>query len=383
MALSKRLRIGILCGPLHPKYGGPAAVVAAHVEVLSPFADITLVGVVDSCDRDEMIDRFPDALLFDRSFPKAWYHGRGLDAALAKIVPDLDLIHAHMLWDHPVYAAWQHSQRANVPFIITPHGTLSQNWRWNKIHKRIYRRLVSDKMLEGAAAVHVLCAAEAESIASLGLQVNSVVIPNGLPASRFQSHQDRSAADSAFPQLIGRRVILFLGRLWSEKGLDILPRAWARSSTGNDTALLVIAGPDYKGYQKTLLAEIQNAGVSHSTLVTGPIFGSLKDSMIAAADVLVLPSRSEGFSMALLEAASVGLPTIFSRECNFAALATAGGGWEIERTEDALATALRNVLILPKSHLNQIGEQARCWSASQFTIEMVGDKLLSLYEKVV
>ena len=383
MSASNRLRVGILCGPIHPKWGGPAAVVAAHVQVLGAHADVSVFGVVDPAERDEVRIRYPNAFLFDRAFPNAWYRGSGLRAALSDIAPRLDVLHAHMLWDHPVYAAWKASRQFSVPLVVTPHGTLAERWRWSSPHKRLYRRLIADRLLEGAAAVHVLSTTEAEAMSKIGLRTNSVVIPNGLPSASFEFRNNRGEADAAFPRLAGRRVVLYLGRLWSEKGLDVLPRAWAAATSGDDSSILVIAGPDYNGYENTLVEAIREAGVVDKVLITGPVFGSLKKSLLAASDLFVLPSRSEGFSMALLEATAASLPAIFSRECNFSELGEIGGGWEIERSEAALASALRHALSLPKSELANIGNRANKWASERFTLEKVGADLTALYSSLV
>lgn len=383
MKTAKRLRVGILCGPIHSRLGGPAAVVSAHIRSLSSQAEVTLFGVVEPADRPEVLAQYPDALLFDRTYPTAWYRGQGLRAALAIKALQLDVLHAHMLWDHPVYAAWRISKQFGIPLVITPHGTLAEPWRWSSPHKRLYRRLIADRMLEDASAVHVLSAIEADAIKKLGLKTNTVIIPNGLLTSRFSVKNDRAEADVAFPRLAGRRIVLFLGRLWSEKGLDILPRAWAAATNGDDASLLVIAGPDYKEYKKSLMRSLRDAGVVENTLVTGPVFGSLKESLFAAANVFVLPSRSEGFSMALLEATASSVPAIFTQACNFTELATIGGGWEIERNEAALASALKHALSLPESYLSAMGNRAHEWSSNRFTLEKVGADIASLYGRLV
>ena len=378
-----RLRVGILCGPIHPKLGGPAAVVAAHLEVLSNYSDVTLFGVVDHTDRHEVSALYPDAFLFDRTYPKLWYRGQGLQASLAVKALQLDVLHAHMLWDYPVYAAWKVSRTLGLPFIITPHGTLAEAWRYSSPHKQLYRRFISDRMLEQASAVQLLSIAEEDAMKRLGLRMNSVVIPNGLPASHFIRNTSPNEAISRFPQLAGRRIVLFLGRLWPEKGLDILPRAWASATSADDSSLLVLAGPDYKGYQRTLISSIKEAGIADRTLVTGPLFGTIKDSLLAAADVFVLPSHSEGFSMSLLEAAAAGLPSIFTQECNFPQLALAGGGWEISRNKEDLSVAIRHALSLPKNDLLSIGNKARKWAGTHFSLENIGMDLLALYEKLM
>ena len=142
-------------------------------------------------------------------------------------------------------------------------------------------------------------------------------------------------------------------------------------------------GPDYRGYRDELSREISRLGISDSTMLLDPVVGTLKYSLYASADIFVLPSKSEAFSMSLLESSAVGLPAIYSKQCHFPELAKNNGGWEIERSEDALANQLEKLLNLPKLKLKEQGLNAKKWAAANFSSEVIADKLIDLYKKVI
>src|SRR5207249_1306870 len=102
--------------------------------------------------------------------------------------------------------------------------------------------------------------AEAEACRQWAGDSRIEVIPNGLPAAEFDQSGSSGAALERWPELEKRRVMLYVGRLWSGKGLDILPEAWALSGGNSDDWTLVIAGPGYRGYEEKLRARIEQQG---------------------------------------------------------------------------------------------------------------------------
>lgn len=301
MKNKKLLRIGVVCGPLHPRYGGPAAVVQNLVQATLSNSETIVFGTAKEDEREYLKATFQKVNLFNRRFPQRWFVGEGLWSSLDKWAGSLDLLHAHMLWDYPVYAAWHISRRHGLPLVVTPHGTLAEPWRWRAPHKRLYRHAISDRILRDAAAVHCVSTQEQEALRALMPTAKSVIIPNGLPESAFLQKAGREDLDYKFPKLKGRRIITYMGRLWSEKGLDILPAAWAKVHS-DASAILVIAGPDYKKYQTELERVIATLGLSDRVLIAGPLYNQQKAELLAATELFVMPSRSEGLSMSLLEA---------------------------------------------------------------------------------
>jgi glycosyltransferase involved in cell wall biosynthesis len=105
-------------------------------------------------------------------------------------------------------------------------------------------------------------------------------------------------------------VFLFVGRLARDKGLLDLFRAFSKAAEQNPNIHLMIVGPDEAGLDKVISSALANrfAGRVHRFGFT-----DYPENYMSAADVLCLPSYREGLSTALIEAASMGLPTIASR----------------------------------------------------------------------
>jgi glycosyltransferase involved in cell wall biosynthesis len=135
--------------------------------------------------------------------------------------------------------------------------------------------------------------------------------------------------------------ILFVGTAEPRKGLDILVRATARPDLANLT--LVVAGPLGWG-DVSVQTLAQAAGVGDRTVVTGPVPDTDLASLYAAARVVVMPSRAEGFGLPVVEAMAHGIPVVTSDD---PALVEVGGGATVTTPvgeETALAEAIHRVL---------------------------------------
>lgn len=122
---------------------------------------------------------------------------------------------------------------------------------------------------------------------------------------------DGEVLGDIFPTIRGKTIFLFLGRLnVKQKGLDFLVDSFSRATVDRNDVILVLAGPDERGGEQEVRDLVAKHGLSQKVLFTGYVTGGLKASLLAAADVFLLPSRSEGASMALVEALYMGLPVI-------------------------------------------------------------------------
>jgi glycosyltransferase involved in cell wall biosynthesis len=380
--VDRRFRVAIVSSILHPKYGGPAAVIRSQSIAIARYADVDIYGVVGPGEEETVASIFPNVILFPRGFPGRWFRGRGLTRALKRIEKPPDLFHAHMLWDQPVYAAWKASRTLGKPLVVTPHGALSTPSRYSSPHKRLYSRLVVDRMLGDIAFLHVATSAEESACREFGAKCPIRVIPSGLPESEYTRRRSPDAAIVRWPQLRDRRVMLYMGRLWSGKGLDILVDAWAafvKESPASRDWMLVIAGPDYRGYHRHLSSRIDASGAGSKILLAGHVGGEIKDSLLSSAECFVLPSYGEGFSIALLEAVSARLPVIYTRECNFPELAEAGGGWEISAEKTSLVERLHATTALPHDTLAQIGRKGWSLGMERYNLERNVNELVDLY----
>jgi len=380
---NRRLKVGIVCAPIHPVYGGPSAVVYSHYKALSRYADVKIFGVVDESQREFVKQLYPDAILTKRSWPRIWFRGDCLLRMLEDAAPEIDVFHVHMLWDHSVYATWKASIKHSKPFIVTVHGTLSDSWRYTSLHKKIYKKMIVDHILRDAAAVHALNESESVSIRSIYPNCNILTIPNAVDCDEIEGVLNEEYDYEIFPSTRGKRVFLYMGRIWGDKGLDILPEAWKIASQSNNNSVLIIVGPDYNDYTEVLRRRIIALGLSGSVKILPSVHGLEKYRIMRAASVFLLPSKSEGFSMALLEASGIGLPSIYSRECNFPELAAVNGGIQIDRTVEELAKAISRLNFATDSFLMEMGLNARELVRCKFDISVVGKGLMRVYKTIL
>ena len=380
--MTRALRVAIVSSMLESSFGGPPAVVAAHAKALCGTHTVRVFG----CGADEHAGELERNLnapwRVARTWPGWWMRAPGMRQAIEDWRPDI--IHSHDVWLHGLYASWCAAKKIGVPIVLTPHGIFTSPWRYSSLHKRIYRKLIFDRMAGDVAAVHVLNRAEAEGCREAGLPDRAIVIPNGIPSAEFVA-TDRSTARrrmlEAYPQLAGRRVVLYLGRLWSQKGLDILPSCWAAAKRAG--WVLLIVGPDYRGYRSLLEREIIERGLVEHVLLLDPVSGDAKRNILSGSDIFILPSHGEGFSMSAIEAIAGGTPCVLTTPCNFPELAKTGGGWECADDQASLTRALTKALTTPSGELYAMGERARLFGMTNYTVEAVADQLSSLYERLV
>ncbi len=134
---------------------------------------------------------------------------------------------------------------------------------------------------------------------------NITVIPNGINLSTFSPGRPEI---EALPHADNRKVILYVGRLSPEKGLDVLMRSVARIITQEDRLHLVVVGTGKDQFYYDMCMELGLA--KHVTFLGFVNDEAILRSIYRQADVVVVPSVFEAFGLVALEAMACGAPTI-------------------------------------------------------------------------
>jgi len=318
-----------------------------------------------------------------RVYTRKWFDpykvAPGLVAQLGKQLDAHDIVHIHALFSFaPTVAAWM-AGRFKVPYIVRPLGTLSTygiTMRRRRF-KRLSLDLIESRILRNAAAVHFTSESELEEARSLGLQFHGVVIPLGVEHERMGSAQ---ALRAAHPALAGRRVVLFLSRLDPKKNVEGLIDAIAGSEILKRSTALVIAGSGKPAYLDSLKARAAAAGVARQIVWLGHVEGEEKMAAMAAADVFVLPSFSENFGIAAVEAMLAGLPCVLGEGVAIAAqTASAGAGLAVAPDPHAIADAIERVLGNDDMR-HEMGRQALAFAEREYSTRAMAGRLVALYE---
>jgi poly(glycerol-phosphate) alpha-glucosyltransferase len=225
--------------------------------------------------------------------------------------------------------------------------------------------------LEGANVIHALSDSEAVAIRALGLRNPIAVIPNGVDM--------RQSARRPKPDFLAndeRRVLLFLGRVHPKKGLNALVEAWARVITERPVLgqewRLVVAGWDDGRHLPSLERLVSRLGLERDVHFVGPVFGDTKFKTLDSAHAFILPSRSEGLPMAVLEAWACGLPVFMTANCNLPEGFDAGAAFHIGIEPPEIADSLMKVLP-ERDLLASAGRAGRELAQSNFSWTQVAE----------
>lgn len=252
----------------------------------------------------------------------------GLSGFVRRTAASFDIAHLHACRNLPGILAARSLRRAGVPYVLSPNGTAPIIER-RFFAKRVLDALGSRRVLDDAARVVAVTEAEHRQLLALGVSRERIVIvPNPLDVREFDPPPDRRAFRERYA-LGGSPLVLFLGKLTPRKGVDVLVRAFAQTRARG--ARLVIAGNDM-GAGSSVAAAIEETGIAAREIRVGLLRGRERLEAIAAADVVVYPSRDEVFGLVPLEALLAGTPVVVCSDSGCAEVIGRTGGPTLRST---------------------------------------------------
>ncbi len=384
------LRVLHVTASMSPEWGGPVTAVAGLTEALAQLGVaceiLTTVGRRVGSDPIEVpgvpMHRFatdPPARLWT-----AW--SRAAAGFLAGEAGRFDLIHVHEPWHHPGCAAFRAARRHGVPFLLSVHGGLDPFVlrRYHALRKRLFLWAVQDRILKSADAVHALTDAEREAVRARGCAAPVFVASNGVSAPGIaEGAAGAEALLARHPRLAGKRILLFLGRLQGKKNLEGAARGFIEVASRFPDAALLVAGPDEDGSGRRAAAILADAGMAERAVFAGLLTGADKAAAFACAEAFVLPSHSEGFSVAVLEALAAGLPVVISHACHFPEVAERDAGFVVEAEDTAALAGAVCALLEDEGLRARMGRNARRLAQERHGWPMIAESFLDLYRRNV
>ena len=273
--------------------------------------------------------------------------GQSVRAWMRANLAGTQVLHLHGVWEAILRVAGECARARGIPYALVPHGMLDPWCMTRSLSTRLKKgaalALGYRSLLDHAAFLHTLNADEELGMRPLGLRAPCEVIPNGVFLEEIGTLPASGTFHAQHPELEGEKFILFLSRVHFKKGLDFLIDAFAQVLAVHPRLRLVIAGPD-DGALKPALAQAKARGIDTRVHAIGPVYGSAKYAAFVDADVFCLPSRQEGFSVAITEAMACRCPVVISRECHFPEVAAADAGRVVELSAQATSAGLLEVL---------------------------------------
>jgi glycosyltransferase involved in cell wall biosynthesis len=301
--------------------------------------------------------------------------------ALREIKPDV--VHFHGVYTPRDVRLAQWLRSRDIPYAISPHGGLMEGVLLRgRIRKVTYLTLLGRSFCRGASFIHCISDAEANDVRPFSGDVPTVVAPHGLEGTDLTS-LDSATLRRQYPQLSGKRIFGFLGRLDpAHKGLDLVVEACAQIRSSLSNAVVVLAGPDWKDRTAALRTKVAELGLHDIVLFVGPRMAKDKFDFLASCDVFIHPSRWEaGLPFSVLDALELAKPCIVSRGAFFDQFFQQhAAGKQVPLTKDGVAEGLRFMAEASAEQLQTMGANGRRAVLQGFSWERTAQKLLQAYD---
>tara|TARA_B110001469_G_scaffold85174_1_gene80603 strand:- start:1031 stop:2164 length:1134 start_codon:yes stop_codon:yes gene_type:complete len=331
--------------------------------------------LLTSSGKDEPLIVDENVRAFLRYSPQQAFYSPSMSGIIRRMVQTSDIIHGHGFYTAINAVVGRYARKYERPLVYHTHGILDP-WilERSKLKKKIAHILFEDRNYRYAKLWRALTDKEAGQIRDFGIKAPIAVIPNGATIlsdeeiARYRSMGLQNTSKK-------RKSLLFVGRLHPKKGLPMLIEAYNLIRHELRDWELSIYGPDEVNHLCELREQISRLNLGNDISILGSIGGDDKHAAFCSSDVFVLPSYSEGLPMAVIEAASYGLPVIQTTECNFPALTEVGGAFECLPNVDDIMQCLRRVTSASEEELKQRGLAGRQLVAERYSWTQVAKDL--------
>jgi len=367
------VRIVLTVPSLAREFGGPVVKVHGLAAGLRDLGcEVVVVGggsVTDDTD-------FTNAIALGR---RGGFHATPIPrrtGALRSAVRGCDVVHVVGYRDPVGTLAARSAFRSQRPFVVEPAGMHRRRVRSMRM-KSVFDTVIGNRLLHRAARVMATSALEADELVADGVARSRIAIrPNGIHVDPAPPERGRDfRAEYGIP--LDAPLVISIGRITKKKGLVELVRATA-DLPGVWT---LIAGPDDgDGALRAVRAEA--AGRTDVVVLSDGLWDAQRAAALAAADVFCLPSATENFGTAAVEAAASGVPLVVSDEVG-GVEHVAGRAVEIVRHGDE--SALRAALLLTLGDADRRAAAEREAPALRMRLAWVevARRQLAIYEDVV
>lgn len=285
-----------------------------------------------------------------------------LMAALKRFQPDVVHVHNTLSLQNSLLPCMLRRR----PVLLAKHGMVFQGglrgwlYRWPR-HVVCVSTPIRGKLI----TLHPAC------------QERSSVIPNGI-TMQDPGNSPRETWRQKLNLDTRTRAFVWVGRFVEEKGLDLLLRAFAKLADNPGWTLFLIGdGP----LRADIEAQANTLNIGARVRFTG-MRQDIRE-LLPAFDVFVLPSLSEGLPMALLEAASAGLPLIVSDAGDMPTVVCRQNGWVVKAGDEAmLGDCLGRACRAETALLHEMGDRSLLVAGDLFSLQACAARYEYVYRKV-
>jgi len=292
-----------------------------------------------------------------------------------------DLIHSqHPVWMGDLAVAF--ASDMNLPLVFTFHSRYDQYAQSyvpivpglaSKVAEEVVRRYLRH-------CTHII--APTPGICDLILREYLVDVPVSVVPSPVDLDQYDELDPGRVRTMLGleeAELLLYIGRLAKEKGLDFMLRAFVKIVAERPSARLLLLGEG--PYKHALESEAGKLGLSGRVIFGGLIPHEEVPDYVAAADLFVFSSVTDTQGLVLLEAMAAGIPVVAVEAPGPVDVLSEGGGLLVSATEVDFSDAVLS-LLADEARRNEMGKQA-LRAVQHYSVSATTACMLEVYEKAI
>ncbi len=284
------------------------------------------------------------------------------------------------------------ARRLGVPGLIMMQ---SLHMFWGRWPIAALKRAYYTYTLRSFLQLAVCCseAVQTELVRDFGIQPKrTVVLPNGIELEKYPERDPEAAIRTRVALGLGPDDLLLLnvGRLDRQKGLDVLLDAMARVRADRPWRLMIVGGVTEgagkersEHFRQGLLAQRDRLGLTRQVDFAG--WRDDVPALLGAADCYVHAARYEGWPLAMLEGMASGLPVVATDCVGRPHGFVDGQQGYLVRTEDAddLARGVQLVLALTDQERARWGQSGRELVRQHYDVRVLGRRFVEIIEGVL
>ena len=374
---------------LHPSWGGSAAVVRdiskqlvkrGH-DVTIYTSDGTAKGRVQNMEGVKVY--FLPTLNSRNAIPSKFFITPQLNELMKREIQCFDLIHLHEFRSYQNLVVHHYATKFNVPYVILAHNSLTRVPTKRRL-KWAFDVFFGYRILKDVSRGIALSRKEVKQYNNLGVPKSKILcMPNGIDLSKYFLLPPRGSFKRKFNLDEKTQVILCLGRIHKEKGLEFLIKAYAAliKDPKYSRTLLVISGRD-DGFTQVVMSLVYSLGLTKKVILTGFLSEEDKIKAYVDSEVVVNVEPENIFGLVPLEAAACSTPVIVSRTNDISEAVLAGNlGCVVEYNNIyELTRAMIKLLDQPSSFTLIQRQKSRSYIFNKFDWNIVMPQLEKIYE---
>lgn len=378
----KKIRVALLAGSLSATGGGAPRSIAIHARALqTQGAEVTIfTGHNKKCPLTPEQFQLKCEIVSSQLWgPSVLCLAVRSLLQLCRHAKDFDIIHLNGSWNLMSFIASRIAYYRNVPYVFSCRGHLGEHdfTRYYAIKPFLYTFL-ERRNIRDAGCVHVCSRWEKESsMRALKPAKMIVEIPNAVDLSEFTPAITRNEAKKVLGISLDEFMVVFFGRVERVKNPQFFLEAFAKAELPENAKLYFI-GPPVRKLKSALLKDIETYKLNNRVVFIDFARGKERQVWLSSANLFVLPSSDDSFSVAVIEAASAGTHCLLSPYVGAEEFLPKGMATVCELKVDIWAETLRKLYSNPQPQRIPSSD-----FIAQFSLETIGKRWIEVYTNIL